>query len=131
VTTNVILDGGGNLTLSGGGVSQIFQLEPGSTLELQNMILADGNAVNGGAIYVDSAVLRLNNVQLMNHQANYGGAIYNNGGIVTIVNGTVIEHNLATNGGGIYNYAGGQVTLAGSILRETRKYRNNKRQRNL
>jgi hypothetical protein len=68
-----ILDGGGTVTLSGGGTSRILYLDSGydqttPRLSVQRLTFQDGNSPQGG-----------------DDTAQGGGAIYRNGGSLTVI----------------------------------------------
>jgi len=90
ISTNVTLDGGGLLTISGDSSYQVFVVNSGIAFTVQNLTIA--NAYGGGI----------------------GGGILNNGGKVTVTNST-LRGNVAASGGGLYNNAG-SVTITGSLI---------------
>src|SRR5512135_30819 len=51
ITSNTTINGGGTITLSGGGVRQLFVVSPGATLTLTSITIRDGysSASDGGA----------------------------------------------------------------------------------
>ncbi len=102
---------GAAATISGNGISRVFELAAGS-VNLDNLIITGGNAVAdnpsgnssmngyGGAIF-NHASLTLNQCTLSGNSAGFGGgAIYNSGGGVT-VNDSILSGNSATYGGAI------------------------------
>ena len=94
ITSHVIIDGGGLITLSGGDVTRLFRVQNGRSLTLRNIILTDGFS-----------------------GSDYGGAIYvENGGVLTVAGSTI--QNSATNGwaGGAIIDFGGTVTLTDSVI---------------
>ena len=94
------------LTISGSGSNRIFYVFEGGALTLENVIIADGNAVDGGGIYIEPATVKqviINNSTFLNNKAeNYGGAIYSQERVVTITNSTFVG-NEANEGGAIYS----------------------------
>jgi predicted outer membrane repeat protein len=117
------------VTISGGGVSRIFEVAGGASVTLSNVIITGGNGVAdnpagnasqdgyGGAILVDAgAALAVSGSTLSGNSAGqYGGGIFS-GGTLT-VSGTTLSGNTASAaaGGGIYNYFG-TLTVSGSTL---------------
>lgn len=125
----------GNLvTVSGVGQVTVFAVESGATLQLNNLVIANGNAGDGtsstwgqpnyfgagGAIYVNgggSATIRQctfagNSASGMaaNNPNNFGGGAILNAGTIT-VSGTTFSGNTAKNSGGaILNLANGTIT---------------------
>ncbi|MDR3290521.1 MAG: hypothetical protein LBT10_00070, partial [Methanobrevibacter sp.] len=92
-------------------------------LVLTRSILNNNTAEIGGAVYVDSGYdsriidclfndnyLRTNNNYLRtNNERSYGGAIYSKNSSI-LIRGTVFNHSIAYNGGGIYA-DGGLITV--------------------
>jgi hypothetical protein len=80
------IDGGGLVTLSGGGLTQLFDVHPGATLTLTNLTIVDGS---GGAIGNDGTLTLTNSKFSGNDGAPFGGAIYNyNDGTLTVTSST-------------------------------------------
>ena len=109
ITTNITLDGGGFLTLSGGGTMRIFRIATNTHLTLQNMTLRDGSVTGttsdtgaGGAIYNDGGTLTVSGVTFNNNSAvggsggtsgsADGGAVYSIGGNLTVQNSTFTDN---------------------------------------
>lgn len=116
VSQTATVDGGGGITLSGEDLRQIFYVTSSGALTLNDIVLVDGNAGDGGAIYVDqggSATLR--RTFLTGNQASgSGGGVYNRGAL--LVEESSLGSNIAgLHGGGIFNH-GGTVTLFRSYL---------------
>ncbi len=55
ITSNVVIDGGGVITLDGGNATRFFKVLGGGSLTLRGMVLDHGNSGNdyGGAVYVN------------------------------------------------------------------------------
>jgi len=106
ITQNTTIDGGGKITLSGGGTTRLFSVSGGLSLNLSNLTLSDGNANPGGAILNDGQLIIANSTLFDNTAAGgMGGAIYNNG-VLTITSST-LSGNVAGAGlaGAIHNAA--------------------------
>ncbi len=135
-TQETILDGGGLVTLSGGGVSRILYLDSSydqSTprLTVQRLVFLDGNsppggddtAVGGGAIYRDGGSLTVIDCVFQANRAPApgqdiaGGAIYAFGGGETIISGSTFSDNSASNGGAIGSL-NGDLTIINSTFNE-------------
>lgn len=104
ITSNVRIEGGEEITLSGNdnGI-RLFWVNQGATLELDGLILENGQAEDGGAIYNDGGTVTISDTDFYENFANNnGGAIYNDGGAVTISD-SYFEINEAEDGGAIYN----------------------------
>jgi hypothetical protein len=107
VTKETVIDGGGLITLSGGGTTRILYLDsdfntPTPRLVVQRMSFKDGKSTATG---VDTA--------------GGGAAIYRDGGSLTVIN-SVFENNHAPTtgqdlaGGAIYGFGGGETVIVGS-----------------
>lgn len=133
-TKETILDGGGTVTLSGGGVSRILYLDSNYNattprLVVQRITFRDGSspatgddtAQGGGAIYRDGGSLTvIDSVFLDNRgpqtgQDVAGGAIYAFGGGDTIIVGSTFSGNSASNGGAIGSL-NGDLTIVNSTF---------------
>ena len=95
VAQNTLLDAGSHrVTISGNSLTTVFYVNPGITLTLARLTIADGLSTNGGAIYVDGGTVNATNCVFLNNAAagaggaNFlfpaggdaaGGAIYNTG----------------------------------------------------
>ncbi len=133
-TKETVLDGGGLVTLSGGGTSRILYLDSGydtptPRLTVQRLSFRDGKspatgadtAQGGGAIYRDGGSLTvLDSVFENNHgpatgQDVAGGAIYAFGGGDTIVAGSTFMNNAASDGGAVGSL-NGDLTIINSTF---------------
>jgi predicted outer membrane repeat protein len=112
----VTVNGGGRIILSGEDLRQLFLLSGTANLTLNDIILQDGDATQGGALYIGSQATATINRSFLtsNGASNTGGAIYNLG-TLTVNQSTLGSNIAAVNGGGIFNN-GGSVTLADSYL---------------
>jgi predicted outer membrane repeat protein len=75
-------------------------------LTLFNIVLEDGAAYQGGAIYASmdrrhGARLLLNNVTLQHNQAAQGGAVFVSRGVLDVQGGQIIDNEASANGGGV------------------------------
>ncbi len=132
LTADTVIDGGGDVTLSGGGAVRIIDMDTGNyeatgpDLTVQRLTLRDGHAEGalldggGGAIYfVGGSVTAidatfLDNAAVLEGPDVAGGAIYGIGvGELTVV-GSVFSGNRASNGGAI-----GLLGAAGTIVNTT------------
>jgi hypothetical protein len=99
--------GGDSITLNGENLRQIFIVNDGVTLNLQDITLLDGEFSSGGCIYVfPTATLTTQNVTFRSCRdtsTTLGGGAVHNLGIFTAV-GTRFENNQAVNdGGAVFN----------------------------
>ncbi len=120
IQSSTIIDGGGLVTLSGGGASRIFLVESEVNLTVQNLTLEDarvsgprgegpGPDNSGAAIFRHSgSTLHVINVTFRdNHTTETGadiggGAIYSYGGDTVIV-GSTFDGNSGASGGAVGN----------------------------
>jgi hypothetical protein len=140
---NVTINGGGKVILSGESLRQIFYVESGGSVLLNNIEIADGSASQGGGIFIEPGAainlynsrvtgnnssgdgggiynmgnLTLNNsVLFVNTSQGNGGGLFNDGGNVTM-NQSEVSYNFGDNGGGIYNFLG-DLTVDRSSIRQ-------------
>lgn len=89
VTRDTTINGGGLVTLSGGGTNRIFDVSNGAQLRLRNMTLSD--ALQSAVVVASGSSLVLSSTTLTNNTGVNAGAI-DSGGRVTIAD-SVISHN--------------------------------------
>ena len=84
----------------------IFNINPGVTLTLENLTLKNGYAINGGAINNQGELILKECILQNNTASNYGGAVDNDGvngkATATVNNNTFINNN-AQDGGAFIN----------------------------
>jgi hypothetical protein len=119
-TEESVLDGGGLVTLSGGGSTRILYLDSGydqttPRLTVQRLDFRDGQspstgedtADGGGAIYRDGGSLSVLDCNFENNRAPAtgqdlaGGAIYGFGGGEVVISGSTFTGNSASDGGAV------------------------------
>lgn len=119
ITKSMRLDGGGLITLSGGGTTQLFIINHGGvTLTLANVTVSNGtvNGGQGGAIYnkgkliVTNSIFSNNTAPSSNDGGAQGGAIFNKGTLS--VTNSIFATNSAGDGGAIYS--AGTLSVIGS-----------------
>ncbi len=109
IAANATVDGSGqNVTISGNNAVRVFTVNPGVTLNLNRLTVANGWYAHGdgGGIY-NAGTLTIANSTLSNNSAtgdlySYGGGIVNGNGTVTVSNST-FSGNWAHSGGAILN----------------------------
>ena len=145
LTSTMTIDGGSVITVSGGNAGRVIRST--ESITLTGLIIRDGDggtygggiyhsdglltianssvlsntASYGGGIYNEDGKVTLSAVQVLSNTAAYGGAIHNTGAgtALTVTAASLIQHNMAFDGGGIYN-DGGKVTLsAAQVLSNT------------
>jgi CSLREA domain-containing protein len=95
-----------NLTISGNNAVRALTVNAGIKLSVQDLTIANGNAIDGGGIYNNFGVVELVNSTLSGNKADYyGGGIYSNG-TLTIRSSTLSGNSASPYfgglGGGIY-----------------------------
>ncbi len=129
-TKESVLDGGGLVTLSGGGSARILYLDSGydqttPRLTVQRLTFRDGRsppggddtAVGGGAIYRDGGSLTVLDCDFEDNHAPEtgqdlaGGAIYGFGGGETVIVGSTFTGNSASDGGAVGSLNGDLVVI--------------------
>jgi len=112
------VEGGGLVTLSGGGTVRVFHVNAGGTLDVRNLTIANGSAPYvanvGGGIYNEGTLTVINST-FTGNSANGGGGISNEGGTGTVTNST-FSGNTALDGGGILNILNGTLTVTNSTF---------------
>jgi hypothetical protein len=88
------------LTISGGGKSEVFDVEGGS-LALSGVTIANGNAELGGGLRNEGGRLALSNVAIRGNRAIVGGGLFNDGR--TSMSGVLIKGNRARVGCGLFS----------------------------
>src|SRR4051794_21161488 len=88
-------------TISGGGVSRIFEVASGASVTLSNLTLTGGNG-------------RANNGRPESHPDRGGAAVVDAGGALTVNNCTITGNAVAQFGGGIENF--GTLALTHTTL---------------
>jgi len=105
VDKDVILDGGGNLTVDGQGSHRVFLLWYGTKpfAEFRNLTVTGGAAPDddGGGIN-NFGTLTLSNCTLSGNTAKAGGGVYNHG-TLKVIDSTVVANTAGYVGGGMGN----------------------------
>lgn len=116
LTDDFTINGPGQdrLTIDGGGTYRVFDIAIGSTVNINNLIIANGLAAGrdpfgyGGGVY-NAGRLNLYQVRFNRNQAVDGGAIYNTGtstsnSFLTVENCIFTDNHASRNGGAINNF---------------------------
>ena len=104
INRQITIDGNG-YTISASNKASIFRISNDSHVILQNIVFADGNATDGGAIYVEhgSTIEIINCTFQNNFASNNGGAIFIAADSLTstsTIYNSIFTNNLAGNNGG-------------------------------
>jgi fibronectin-binding autotransporter adhesin len=117
----------GGLTISGGGVSRVFQVDNGVTASISDLTITGGSTAENGAGLYNSGTSALVDCTISGNTAvggsvtNEGGGIFNSG-TLSVTSSTIAYNQAAygyyyysaTSGGGIFN--GGLLTVTGSTI---------------
>ena len=119
----VTIDGGSNITLSGGNAVRHFYVESNATLMVKNLILTSGfdNTFGGGSILnLGGATLENSTIRDSNVASAYsGGAIFSYGPVT--IGDSLIENNTGGSAGGLYMAGATAVTtISNSTFRNNR-----------
>jgi hypothetical protein len=113
---SLTIDGGGLITISGMGTTQIFQIDSGAHVTLQGLTIQDGNAGSGsGGGIANAGTLVLSACALLDNTAGASGGGIDNTGNVTVLN-TTFTGNTAAAGGGVDNEQGGTLAVSGGTF---------------
>lgn len=118
IYADTIIDGGGQITLSGDNATRIFYVSIIGNLTIQNITLTNGYVDGyGGAVYIsDGGRFTAVNSTIQDSQTNgwAGSAIFAEGTAEIILQKSVIKNNRTTNYGAINST--GPVTIVGSVI---------------
>jgi hypothetical protein len=115
IDNDVILDGGGDLTVNANGTHRVFRVASQTTAGLLGMTVSGGATTGFGAGILNVGTLTLANSTVSGNVADRGGGGIENDGVLTVTDGTV-SGNAADEGGGIYNDSFGTLTLTNSTV---------------
>jgi hypothetical protein len=113
----VTVNGDSRIILSGEDLRQLFLVTGSGSLTLNDLSLQDGDAGQGGAIWIDTqASVTINRSFLVsNNAASVGVAVYNKG-TLTIQDSTLGSNIAGTNCGGIFNDDGSVMILDSYLI---------------
>lgn len=115
IDNDVILDGRSNLTVDGGMSHRVFLVPEGVTAELRGFTVTGGateEGENGGGIWNGGVLGVVNSTVVGNTAAGVGGGIHTDG-TLTVTRSTVSD-NAAANGGGIH--VGSETGVGDAVL---------------
>jgi predicted outer membrane repeat protein len=109
ISRNVTIDGiGHSVAISGNHAVRVFFIGSGTTVNLNNLTVANGYAGVtgfGGGIY-NRSTLHVTNGAFSDNNAAIGGGIFSDGDAVTVTSSTFSGNSSSSRGGGIYNFLG-------------------------
>ena len=99
------IHGGGDITVSGNNLYQVFFMNDMAPLTLDSLTVANGNSLYGGGVHNHGGTLTITNSTFSGNRASEeGGGVFNGGAAssstLNITNST-FSGNSATNGGGV------------------------------
>lgn len=111
-----------NSATDGSGRGGAIQNAPLGNLFVTNTLFTSNQALDGGALFVDSgSAANLTAVTLRNNSGGYGGGAENNGTLN--INNSLIENNSVTgSGGGVWNFTGGILNLYQTTVQNNSAY---------
>ena len=91
-------------TISGGGLSRVFEIESGVTASLFGLAITDGSTKgNGGGVNNNGGTLSLEAVTFTGNVAANGGGLYSDNPSTTILSCDFIDNDATLKGGGVDN----------------------------
>ncbi len=96
------------VTVSGGGLSRVFQVDGGVTATISGLTITGGSAGTGGGLASLGGTATLTNCTVSGNTASteLGGGLYNFSGALTLTNCTVSGNYAYNAGGGLYSLNG-------------------------
>ncbi len=115
--TQTITGPAAGVTISGGGMSRVFEVDSGVTASLSGLTISGGSVSsgNGGGLANYGGNVTLTGCTLSGNSAgSLGGGLDTSGGTATLTNCTVVSNTASVSGGGIE--AQGPVTVLSSTF---------------
>ena len=116
INKNFNIFGNDEYKIDANNLGGIFKINEGCSVLLSNVVLVNGNGINGGAIYNEGTVNIISST-LTSNNASFGGAIYNLG--IATISGSTLDGNTATT-------KGGAVYSTGYLVVDSTTFENNK-----
>ena len=109
--TEIITGSAAGVTVNGGGLSEVFQVDGLVTASISGLTITGGKSAGSGGGVKNLGSLALNNFTVSGNSVNYanGGGV-NNSGSLEMTNCTVSGNSTAAVGGGVFNNHG-SVTM--------------------
>jgi predicted outer membrane repeat protein len=116
ISAPTTIDGGNEITLSGGGDRRVFEIATAVEATLESLDLTTAKGAIGGAI-LNNGDLTLRGVRVQLSQATQDGGAIATFGTLTILDGSVLSNNEAGGGGGaIYAQSAGLTRIEDSEI---------------
>ena len=117
ITTNLMIDGGGVVTISGGNASRILRVRSSGTLSLRGLTLTKGFQNGDGGALINEGTTDIENCRFIENQAgptSSGGAILSLGRLT--IRNSDFTGNKGVGGGAIYPRFGAAMTTISGCL---------------
>ena len=126
ISKSITIDGKG-YNINGSDKSAIFRITNNAHVILRNIVFTNGNATDGGAVYVESgATVQVEDCTFQYNSAlNNGGAIFlaDSPGSTSTVYNSIFANNSAKNGGALYDKSSViDITLSNFSYNNATKY---------
>ena len=129
IDSSVTIDGpdASLVTVSGGGVSRVFQVAAGAVVAINDLVISDGagapqggGILNYGNLSLDRVIVT-NNTESSAGPASFnlgGGGIYNGDGSTLNLTDSTVSNNATLNqpGGGIFAFFNSTINISGSTI---------------
>ena len=123
--TETITGPAAGVTVSGGGLSRVFQVDLNVTASLSGLTITGGSASGAGAGLANvGGSTTLTNCTISGNSAASGGGLYTYNSGTTTLTGCTVSGNTAVNGGGLYTNDNGTSTLTNCTLSGNLAYDN-------
>jgi hypothetical protein len=107
-----------DLTVSGGGLSRVFQVDPGVTASISGLTIAGGGGTadrGGGLLNLGGAHVTLTKCTVSGNTASTNGGGLANYGVATLADCTVSNNTVGGSGAGLFS-SGGTLTVKSSTV---------------
>lgn len=105
---NLTIKGNGKVIIDAQKSGRIFTITGNSNIKFINITFINGNAYDGGAIYIKNGTTSITDCKFDNNNATRGGAIFNTANNLTIFNSS-FDSNIAKHYGGAIQSEGGDL----------------------
>ena len=103
--TETITGPAAGVTVSGGGLSRVFQVDANVTASISGLTITGGQVSGSGGGLVNDGATTLTDCTISDNSADSGGGLANYG-TTTLTDCTVSGNSASQNGGGLYNVLG-------------------------
>ena len=125
--TETITGPAAGVTVSGGGMSRVFQVDAAVTASISGLTITGGTTTGNGGGLANFGTTTLTNCTVSGNSASYHGGGLSSYGTTTLTNCTVSGNSASDGGGGLYN--GGTATLTNCTVSGNSAHRQRWRRR--